>query len=244
MAHQIPPLKKLAGSRVGALFMEMGTGKTRVAIEFARLRQSRINRVIWFCPVSLKETVRQEIIKHTDSESICIFDDYTTIRTVPKVFWYIVGIDMQRQRSIWPYLLQAARKVLMSPINDVIVEDGNMRNQILQGDVIDVIKRIPVESINCIVTSPPYYGLRNYDLPPTDWAEVSYAPMSGLPPLIIPPMARCLGLEDSIEAYVAHMVLVFRGLWKVLREDGVAWLNLGDSYANSPKGSIVTDNST
>lgn len=119
-----------------------------------------------------------------------------------------------------------------------------MRNQILQGDVIDIIKKISVESINCIVTSPPYYGLRNYDLPPTDWAEVSYAPMPGLPPLVIPPTACCLGLEDSIEAYVGHMVLVFRGLWKALRGDGVAWLNLGDSYANSPKGSIVTDNST
>jgi DNA modification methylase len=124
------------------------------------------------------------------------------------------------------------------------VEVGNMKNQILQGNAIDIIKKISVESINCIVTSPPYYGLRDYDLPPTDWAEVSYAPMPGLPPLIIPPMACCLGSEDSVEAYVGHMVLVFRELWKVLRGDGVAWLNLGDSYANSPKGSIVTNKST
>lgn len=93
MPHQIPPLKKLIRSRVGGLFMDMGTGKSRCAIEFACLRQSRINRVIWFCPVSLKETIRQEIIKHTDSESIYVFDDDTTIRTVPKAFWYIVGIE-------------------------------------------------------------------------------------------------------------------------------------------------------
>lgn len=93
MPHQIPPLKKLIGSRVGGLFMDMGTGKSRCAIEFAMLRQSRINRVVWFCPVSLKETIRQEIIKHTDSEAIYVFDDDTTIRILPKAFWYIVGIE-------------------------------------------------------------------------------------------------------------------------------------------------------
>ena len=93
MPHQIPPFKKLISSRVGGLFMEMGTGKTRTAIEFACLRQSRINRVIWFCPVSLKETIRQEIIKHTDSESIYVFDDQTNMRNIPKAFWYIVGIE-------------------------------------------------------------------------------------------------------------------------------------------------------
>lgn len=73
--------------------MDMGTGKSRCAIEFAALRQSRINRVIWFCPISLKETIRQEIIKHTDSESIYVFNDDTTMRTIPKAFWYIVGIE-------------------------------------------------------------------------------------------------------------------------------------------------------
>jgi DNA modification methylase len=56
--------------------------------------------------------------------------------------------------------------------------------------------------------------------------------MSGLLPVTIPAMSCCLGLEDSIEAYVGHMVLVFRELWRVLRDDGVAWLNLGDSYAS------------
>ncbi|KKL70344.1 hypothetical protein LCGC14_2105880, partial [marine sediment metagenome] len=112
-----------------------------------------------------------------------------------------------------------------------------MKSQILQGDVIDIIKKILAESINCVVTSPPYYGLRNYGLPPTDWPEVSYAPMPGLPPLIIPPTTCCLGLEDSIEAYVGHIVLVFRGLWKVLRNDGTLWLNLGDSYATGTKAS-------
>ena len=93
MPHQVPPIDKLKPNRVGGLFMDMGTGKSRVAIEFAKLRQKRIDRVIWFCPVNLKETIYQEVKKHTDSSGIYIFDDMTTIRSIPKVFWYIVGIE-------------------------------------------------------------------------------------------------------------------------------------------------------
>jgi DNA modification methylase len=105
-----------------------------------------------------------------------------------------------------------------------------IKNTILQGDVIDIIKTLLVESVNCIITSPPYFGLRDYGLPPTNWPEVTYPPMAGLPEITIPAMSCCLGLEDSIESYVGHMVLVFRGLWRVLRDDGTTWLNLGDSY--------------
>jgi DNA modification methylase len=108
-----------------------------------------------------------------------------------------------------------------------------MRNEILQGDVIKLARTLAPESVNAIITSPPYFGLRDYDLPPTDWPEVSYAPMAGLPEVTIPAMTCCLGLEDSIEAYVGHMVLVFRELRRVLRDDGVGWLNLGDSYAQN-----------
>ena len=121
MPHQIPPLKKLAGSRVGGLFMDMGTGKSRCAIEFAALRQSRINRVIWFCPVSLKETVRQEIIKHTDSQSICVFDDRTNIRNLPKAFWYIVGIESMSSSNRVALTVNA----LMTTRTFVIVDESS-----------------------------------------------------------------------------------------------------------------------
>jgi DNA modification methylase len=62
-------------------------------------------------------------------------------------------------------------------------------------------------SVQCCVTSPPYWGLRDYGI-------------SGQ-----------LGLEATPDAYVAQMVAVFREVWRVLRDDGVCWLNLGDSYA-------------
>lgn len=75
------------------------------------------------------------------------------------------------------------------------------------GDCRDVLRELPSESVNCIVTSPPYWGLRDYGVDGQ------------------------LGLEATPELYVEHMVEVFRELRRVLRPDGTAWLNLGDSYA-------------
>lgn len=93
--YQRRAVDKLIRSRVCALFMEMGTGKTRTAIEFVALRRQRIDRVVWFCPVSLKETIAHEILAHTDTtgREIYIFDDKTGRCRLPKAFWYIVGIE-------------------------------------------------------------------------------------------------------------------------------------------------------
>jgi len=75
------------------------------------------------------------------------------------------------------------------------------------------------ESVQCVVTSPPYWGLRQYAGEQTvAWADGTTAP---------------LGLEPTPEAYVEHMVEVFREVRRVLRPDGTLWLNLGDSYAGS-----------
>ena len=58
--------------------------------------------------------------------------------------------------------------------------------------------------------------------------------MPGMAEITIEAMDCCLGLETTPEAYVGHMVYVMREAKRVLREDGVLWLNLGDSYASSP----------
>lgn len=79
--------------------------------------------------------------------------------------------------------------------------------KILQGDVREVLKTFPSESVQTCVTSPPYWGLRDYG------AEGQ------------------LGLERTPEEYVANMVEVFREVRRVLRDDGTLWLNLGDSYS-------------
>ena len=76
-----------------ALFMEMGTGKTLTAIELVRQRADRISKVIWICPVSTKETIRKEIIKHTNVKDIYVFDNKTDDKNYPDVSWYIIGLE-------------------------------------------------------------------------------------------------------------------------------------------------------
>lgn len=105
-----------------------------------------------------------------------------------------------------------------------------MINQVTVGHCLEVLKRILANSVHCCVTSPPYYGLRDYGLPPVLWPEISFSPMSGLPPLHVPEQVCCLGLEKDIWSYVGHLVLVFREVKRAMRDDGVLWLNLGDSY--------------
>ena len=85
------------------------------------------------------------------------------------------------------------------------------------GDCLEILRTLPTESVNCCVTSPPYYGLRDYGV-------------SGQ-----------IGLEQSPEEYVAKLVDVFREVRRVLRDDGSFWLNLGDSYAAN-RGYQVPDN--
>lgn len=90
------------------------------------------------------------------------------------------------------------------------------------------------ESIHCIVTSPPYWGLRAYaGNQGVIWPSVDYAPMPGLPAITIPSMQCDLGQEPSPDAFIGHMILILREMWRVLRKDGTCWVNLGDSYNGS-----------
>jgi DNA modification methylase len=100
-----------------------------------------------------------------------------------------------------------------------------------QGDTLDILPTLAPNSVQAIITSPPYFGLRDYGIPPSVWPEISYAPMAALPDVVIPEQTVCLGLEADPLAYVAHLVHVFRLARRVLRDDGVVCLNLGDSYA-------------
>lgn len=95
LIHQESAIEKMLPTRIGALFMEMGTGKSRTAIDLAHRRRKRIDSVFWFCPVSLKQTIRHEILKHTDctDADIHVFGEKTNERTVPAVLWYIIGIE-------------------------------------------------------------------------------------------------------------------------------------------------------
>jgi DNA modification methylase len=88
---------------------------------------------------------------------------------------------------------------------------ANLTYKILTGDTRDVLKTLPDQSVQCCVTSPPYFNLRDYG------------------------HDGQIGLEATPVEYVDALVGVFREVRRVLREDGTLWLNLGDSYANDGK---------
>jgi DNA modification methylase len=81
-------------------------------------------------------------------------------------------------------------------------------NKIIHGNCLDIIKTLPSESVNCIITSPPYWGLRDYGHDDQ------------------------LGLEKTPEEYIQNLVAIFQEARRVLRDDGTLWLNIGDSYAS------------
>ena len=85
------------------------------------------------------------------------------------------------------------------------------------GDVLDVLPRLEAGSVHCCITSPPYWGLRDYGIEPSVWPDGSEC---------------CLGLEPTPELFVEHIVEVFGRVRRVLRDDGVLWMNMGDGYAS------------
>lgn len=93
MPWQEAAVQKLKPTRVGGLFMEMGTGKSRSIIEIVKQKIYKIDKVVWFCPVSLKPTIFLEILKHTNAKDIYVFDEKTTSENIPSVRWYIIGIE-------------------------------------------------------------------------------------------------------------------------------------------------------
>ncbi len=127
---------------------------------------------------------------------------------------------------------------------------------ILQGDVIEQLKTLPDESVQCVVTSPPYYGLRDYktaqweggdplcshEVQRWDGPKQTQGAQSGHASKAdrlsrrecacgAKRVDRQIGMEETPQEYVAKMVEVFGEVKRVLRKDGVCWLNLGDSYA-------------
>lgn len=84
--------------------------------------------------------------------------------------------------------------------------------KILQGDCIEMMRKLPEKSVDCCVTSPPYFGLRDYGV-------------SGQ-----------IGLENTPEQFIVRLVDVFREVKRVLKDDGTLWINMGDSYAGGGGG--------
>ena len=138
------------------------------------------------------------------------------------------------------------------------VWDALDNNKILQGDCLEVLKTLPDESVDMCVTSPPYYGLRDYGTgewiggdPNCKHEKAAYVshPKGGsekqrsnygsevtayekvCPVCGAIRVDHQIGLEDTPEQYVQRLVGVFREVKRVLKADGTLWVNIGDSYA-------------
>jgi site-specific DNA-methyltransferase (cytosine-N4-specific) len=86
---------------------------------------------------------------------------------------------------------------------------------IFAGDALTVLRRLPSESVRCIVTSPPYWGLRDYGYD------------------------EQIGLEATLSQFLHRLVAVFAESKRVLTDDGTLWLNIGDSYTSGNRGLIL-----
>jgi DNA modification methylase len=82
------------------------------------------------------------------------------------------------------------------------------KNQILIGDSREILKNLPRKSVDCVITSPPYYGLRDYG------------------------NENQIGLENSPNDFIEQLCLVFDEVWNVLKDNGTLWVNLGDTYSS------------
>lgn len=87
-----------------------------------------------------------------------------------------------------------------------------MPSQIIIGNALTDLKHLPSESVNCCITSPPYYGLRDYGVDDQ------------------------IGLEETVEEYIDKLRIIFGEVFRIIKPDGTLWLNIADSYFGSGKG--------
>ena len=85
-------------------------------------------------------------------------------------------------------------------------------SMILKGDALHILRSLPNDSVQCAVTSPPYWGLRDYNI------------------------EGQIGLEPSLPQFINRLVAVFNEVKRILKSDGVLWLNIGDGYTSGNRG--------
>jgi site-specific DNA-methyltransferase (cytosine-N4-specific) len=88
---------------------------------------------------------------------------------------------------------------------------------LIEGDASRALQMLPAHSIQCVVTSPPYWGMRDYDI------------------------SSQIGSEDTLEEYISRIVTVFKEVKRVLKKDGLLWLNVGDGYTSGRRAYRAPD---
>ena len=105
------------------------------------------------------------------------------------------------------------RQKKISPPHTIKLDDS----LILEGDALNALRLLPSNSIQCVVTSPPYWGLRDYGI------------------------EGQIGLEATLPQFLNHLVAVFNEIKRVLRDDGTLWINIGDGYTSGNRGYRAAD---
>lgn len=90
-------------------------------------------------------------------------------------------------------------------------------NKIYTGNALEILKTLPTSSINMTITSPPYWGLRDYKTTPVKWYDGWIGE---------------LGAEPNFDAYINHLCDIFDEVKRILKNDGTCWVNIGDTYRN------------
>jgi DNA modification methylase len=103
-------------------------------------------------------------------------------------------------------LFTATKSKLIAVSNGMMMEEASVANKIINAAAIEGLKVLRSETVDTIVTSPPYYGQRDYGV------------------------ADQLGFEENPETYIAKLFTIFSELHRVLKSNGTLWLNLGDKY--------------
>ncbi len=114
-------------------------------------------------------------------------------------------------------LVECLKNATNSPVvrettDDMVPAIAIQQSTILRGDALRVLSRLPSSSFQCVVTSPPYWGLRDYNV------------------------EGQIGHENSLQQFINSLVAIFREVRRVLKEDGVFWLNIGDGYTSGNRG--------
>lgn len=106
------------------------------------------------------------------------------------------------------------------PIVEKVTREAQLNldaSTIFEGDAITVLRRLPSNSVRCVVTSPPYWGLRDYGIDDQ------------------------IGLELTMPQFIQKLVAVFSEVRRVLTDDGTLWINIGDGYTSGNRGYRATD---
>ena len=105
------------------------------------------------------------------------------------------------------------KRIKIRPPQKISLDDS----LILEGDALQALSLLPSNSVQCVVTSPPYWGLRDYHI------------------------GGQIGLEKTLPQFLNHLVAIFNEVKRVIRDDGTLWLNIGDGYTSGNRGYRATD---